>query len=153
MLHLMTVTSYSPVLLKWSQHRLLIKTSPWFASGITFTRTLPRCKRSFYVRPSSHLYQKSDRQSAHERIQAIGGVNADGTRWSLPQADAIAGIEAGTWRFWVTAKGHSVWVIVSTSAAGNKYLKTQNDGEHPNNLLSLPECPWRYTNAKIDAGF
>ncbi|MDY7605640.1 DUF3892 domain-containing protein [Serratia marcescens] len=53
----------------------------------------------------------------------------------------MAGIEAGTWRFWVTANGHSVWVIVSTSAAGNKYLKTQNDGEHPNNLLSLPECP------------
>jgi len=32
-------------------------------------------------------------------------------------------------------------VIVSNSAAGNKYLKTQNDGEQPNNLLSLPECP------------
>lgn len=85
--------------------------------------------------------KKSDRQNAHERIQAIGGVNADGTRWSLPQADAIAGIDAGTWRFWVTANGHSVWVIVSTSATGNKYLKTQNDGENPNNLLSLPECP------------
>nr|WP_269474859.1 DUF3892 domain-containing protein [Serratia ureilytica] len=38
-------------------------------------------------------------------------------------------------------KCHSVWVIVSNSAAGNKYLKTQNDGEQPNNLLSLPECP------------
>ncbi|WP_434093781.1 DUF3892 domain-containing protein, partial [Serratia marcescens] len=35
--------------------------------------------------------KKSARQNAHERIQAIGGINADGTRWSLPQADAIAG--------------------------------------------------------------
>ncbi|HFR4624887.1 DUF3892 domain-containing protein [Klebsiella pneumoniae] len=31
-------------------------------------------------------------------------------------------------------------MIVAVSASGNKYLKTQNDGEQPNNLLSLPEC-------------
>jgi len=27
------------------------------------------------------------------------------------------------------------------SRFGNKYLKTVADGEQPNNLLSLPECP------------
>lgn len=31
-------------------------------------------------------------------------------------------------------------VIVSVSRFGNKYLKTENDGETPDNLLSLPEC-------------
>ncbi|HEJ7891026.1 DUF3892 domain-containing protein [Serratia liquefaciens] len=85
--------------------------------------------------------KKSHRQNAHERIQTIGGMNANGTRWSLSQVEAIAGIESGKWRFWVKANDKSVWLIVSTSAAGNKYLKTQNDGEQPNNLLSLPECP------------
>jgi hypothetical protein len=83
---------------------------------------------------------KSDRLDPHERILSIGGRNSDGTNWKLSQQDAIEGIEQGNWTFYVRQGGHAVNVIVSVSRFRNKYLKTESDGEHPNNLLALPEC-------------
>ena len=79
---------------------------------------------------------KSDRTNPHERITRVGGPG-----WTRSQQDAIRDIETGMNSYYVSVGGASVWVIVATSAYGNKYLKTQNDGEQPNNLLSLPECP------------
>ena len=76
---------------------------------------------------------KRDRQSAHERISHIGAS------WRMTQEDAIMAIESRTRSFYVDVDGKSVWVIVGLHR-GNKYLKTQSDGEQPNNLLSLPEC-------------
>ena len=84
--------------------------------------------------------KKSDRYNPHERITHIGGLNPGGTRWKITHTEAIEGIESGKWSFYVNANGKSVQVIISRSARGNKYLKTESDGEQPNNLLSLPEC-------------
>lgn len=74
-----------------------------------------------------------------DRISHVGGALP--SPWKTTQEWAIDAIEAGTWQFYTMVGGSIAWVIVARSAAGNKYLKTQNDGEQPNNLLSLPECP------------
>jgi hypothetical protein len=84
---------------------------------------------------------KSDRYDAHERIKNIGGVNPDGKRWRLTQQEAVQGIETNKYSFYVSVQGRPVRVIVAVSRYGNKYIKTEADGEQPNNLLSLPECP------------
>jgi hypothetical protein len=82
---------------------------------------------------------KSDRFNPHERITHVGGPAGGG--WRITQQDAITLIEARQWDFWVKpSNADPVWVIVATSRFGNKYLKTQSDGDEPNNLLSLPEC-------------
>lgn len=83
--------------------------------------------------------KKTNRYDPHERIQGIGGINSDKTRWYLPENEAIAGMENGKWKFWTKGGGISVWVIIATHN-GRKYLKTEADGIQPNNLLSLPEC-------------
>jgi Protein of unknown function (DUF3892) len=84
---------------------------------------------------------KTDRMSPHERIHNIGGVNPDGTRWKLSEAQAIQGIKDDKWSFYVERpRGHLAWLIVCTRL-GHEYLKTDADGEEPDNLLALPECP------------
>jgi Protein of unknown function (DUF3892) len=94
--------------------------------------------------PSRHeirCIKKSDRYNPHERIRNIGGRNGDGTPWKISEEKAITGIESGEWSFGVSQQGRTVDVIVALSPHGHKYLKTVADGQQPDNLLSLPECP------------
>ena len=85
---------------------------------------------------------KPDNADADRRIQGIGGVNANTTRWYLPIDDAINGILSGKWDFFVEVRGRRVKVIVEKNAkSGRLYLTTEGDGFPPNNLLNLPICP------------
>jgi hypothetical protein len=72
----------------------------------------------------------------HERVEAIGGVNADHTRWQLTQNAAIAAIEAGTDEFFVKTPDLTVRLIVVTHQ-GQKYLKSEREKTHPDDLLNL----------------
>jgi len=71
-----------------------------------------------------------------ERVETIGGVNSDHSHWNLSQAAAIAAIEAGTDEFFVTENGRKIKLVVLTQG-GQKYLKTDREKTHPDDLLHL----------------
>jgi hypothetical protein len=70
----------------------------------------------------------------------INGINADRTRWKLSHTEAIHSIVNNTYLFYVKQGGKIIHVVIANQA-GWKYLKTTEDGEQPDILLSLPECP------------
>lgn len=78
---------------------------------------------------------KTDRYNPYERIENIGGLN-----WKHREDDAIAYIENNVYSYYVNRGGYQTNVIVA-ERSGHKYLKTESDGERPDNLLALPECP------------
>ncbi|MDF1634422.1 DUF3892 domain-containing protein [Mycoplana sp. MJR14] len=80
---------------------------------------------------------KDPRNDPYTRITHIGGQGR-----KLDVATVIRNIEGGQEAYYVERpRGDQVDVVVATSRAGNKYIKTTADGDEPNNLLSLPECP------------
>jgi uncharacterized protein DUF3892 len=80
------------------------------------------------------------RTSGESRITAVGGVRDDGAGWQLPLDAAIAAAEVGHEFYVERPAGDRVNVEVATGRSGRQYLKTQSDGDVPNNLLALPRC-------------
>jgi|ERR1700674_1860684 len=77
----------------------------------------------------------------HERIVEIGCQDGSGASKRFSEAEAIDLIESNHAEFYVDRpEGHTVKVIVEKTREGRKFLKTEADGEKPNNLLSLPTC-------------
>ena len=68
------------------------------------------------TRHEVHCIRKSDRYNPHERIQGIGGLKGDGTRWYATQEQAIAWIENTQYEFFVRVGGREVRVVVVIGA-------------------------------------
>lgn len=71
-----------------------------------------------------------------ERVASIGGTYPDRRAWHLTQAAAIAVIEAGTDEFFVQTEGQKVKLVV-VARGGEKYLKSERESSHPDDLLNL----------------
>ena len=71
-----------------------------------------------------------------DRIDAIGGMNSDHTRWQLSQVAAIAAIEAGTDEFFFEVEGQKVKLIVLNKRQ-EKYLWTDREATHVDDVLRM----------------
>lgn len=77
-----------------------------------------------------------DGKDSDRRIDRLGGTN-----WNDSIDDVIGYINRRERRFWTTAGGRRVLIVVKRHpVSGREYLATEVDGYPPNNLLSLPEC-------------
>ena len=86
-------------------------------------------------RSVSRIYRAYSRDP-FERVESIGGVNADHTPWTLSQAAAIVLIENGTDEFFFRAGDETVRLVVLTRG-GEKYLQSEREKTHPDDLLDL----------------
>lgn len=82
-----------------------------------------------------------------EKITEIGYIEYPtllGGPWPplqhIPQEKAVDLIQNKQAEFYVDEGGKCAKVIVALSPNGHLYIKTENDGYLPNNLLSLPDC-------------
>lgn len=86
-------------------------------------------------------YDQRDRLAA-QRTECIGTnesrtANTCSKKW--PQPDVIAAIKRGDVFYSTDANGDLVKLIVATHN-GHEYVKTENYGIQPDNLLAKPEC-------------
>ena len=70
---------------------------------------------------------KSDQYTPYVRIINVSGLYPGGTRWTISQEEAVAGIESGLFSFYVDRPtGDRVDVNVAVSSDGNRYLKNHS---------------------------
>jgi hypothetical protein len=78
---------------------------------------------------------------AYDVIDAICGLNPDGTHWTLTREQAVSQIEDRISSFYVESRGgQRLDVVVAMDLRANKYLKTVSTGEPSDELLFLPNC-------------
>ena len=105
-----------------------------------------------------------DTMDVYRRIVGVGGPNLPGIpapdtsrigaelrrrgmgvrekpRWTLSIDEAIEGMLAGKWTFYIQLGIYDVVnVALATAPTGRLYLKTDNDQDAPDEMLFLPRC-------------
>jgi hypothetical protein len=93
-----------------------------------------------------HRVTCTTKHEKHELITHLGAYNTANVWIYFNETEVIRMINYDGDTFYVERPtGHVVEVIVA-ERGGRVFLKTEADGEKPNNLLSLPDCPKKQTS-------
>jgi Protein of unknown function (DUF3892) len=105
-----------------------------------WNREVEETQMARYLRIRSIV--RTERTGAHERIDAICGLTQDGGHWTLTHEDAVSQVDNGSSAFYIERPGcQRREVIVAMDVHAHRYLKTEVDRDHPDQLLFLPSCP------------
>jgi len=73
----------------------------------------------------------------HRRVLSLHGDVGRAGQWLHTQEQAIDYIESRFFSYFLRHNGRAVRVVVGRTAAGEKFLKGETDGEIPSTLLNL----------------
>ncbi len=85
--------------------------------------------------------QKHDK---HEHIVSLGCYGPDNAYHNFTEAEAIHRLENRGDTFYTERPDGHVAEIEVVTINGEKFLKTRPDGQRPNNLDWLPDCPAKH---------
>lgn len=86
----------------------------------------------------------TQKHEKHEHIVALGCYNPSNTFHKFTEPEVIERIERHGDTFYTERPGGHVAEVIVVEIDGKKYLKTKADGERPNNLDWLPDCPEKH---------
>lgn len=83
----------------------------------------------------------TEKREKHEHILSLGCYLPGNAFHRFSEEEAIRRIESGEDTFYSERPDGHVAEIIVVELNGEKYLKTRPDGQRPNNLDWLPDCP------------
>ena len=89
--------------------------------------------RIFFVKKTTKGPSEGD-------ITHVGGINELGEKWSISIDEAIEGINAGIWEFYLVENFEEIPVNICTLNASETFLTAKGQGYLHNLLEDLPEC-------------
>ncbi|WBL44734.1 hypothetical protein PBT90_08570 [Algoriphagus halophytocola] len=86
-----------------------------------------------------HWAKKHTAGTSMGELRTIGGIDIHGNIWNIQVEEAIAGIRAGKWEFYLQENYLEIPITVHSLNESETFLLSQGHGYLPNLLDELPE--------------